>query len=260
MSRIHPSAIISDQAQLAEDVSIGPFTIIDGPAVIGPGCEIGAHVWIHGRVELGPGNKVGYGSILGADPQDLSFDPGTDSGVRLGRDNVIREYATLHRATTPGDFTTVGDGNYLMTGVHLGHDVVLGDRNVLANNVLLGGLVTVGNSVFIGGGAVFHQFVRLGDYVMVQGLAGSSKDVPPYCILRYGNTLSGLNVIGLRRGGFTPDERKEIKSAYAVIFQQGLTTSEALAKCSEREWGPAATKLIDAVREPGSKGVLTRLG
>ncbi len=253
MAQIHPTAQISPDARLAEDVTVGPYAIIDGPAVIGPRCEIGAQVWIHGEVTMGAMNKVGYGSILGADPQDLAFDPDTRTGVVLGEDNVLREYVTIHRATEEGGSTMVGDGNFLMTGVHLGHDVIMGDRNILANNVLLAGFVEMGNSVVIGGGSAFHQFIRIGDYAMVGGLAGPSKDV-----VRQTNRLAGLNAIGLRRGGIGPEERKEIKSAYALLFQGGLALSTAVEKADSREWGSAAQKLIEAVRNPSRKGVVTR--
>ncbi len=258
MVQIHPTAQISPDARLAEDVTVGPYAIIDGPAVIGPRCEIGGQVWIHGEVTMGSMNKVGYGSILGADPQDLAFDPDTRTGVVLGEDNVLREYVTIHRATEEGGSTMVGDGNFLMTGVHLGHDVIMGDRNILANNVLLAGFVEMGNSVVIGGGSAFHQFIRIGDYAMVGGLAGPSKDVPPYCVVRQTNRLAGLNAIGLRRGGIGPEERKEIKSAYALLFQGGLALSTAVEKADSREWGSAAQKLIEAVRNPSRKGVVTR--
>ena len=258
MAQIHPTAQISPDARLAEDVTIGPYAIIDGPAVIGPRCEIGGQVWIHGEVTMGSMNKVGYGSILGADPQDLAFDPEARTGVVLGEDNVLREYVTIHRATEEGGSTMVGDGNFLMTGVHLGHDVIMGDRNILANNVLLAGFVEMGNSVVIGGGSAFHQFIRIGDYAMVGGLAGPSKDVPPYCVVRQTNRLAGLNAIGLRRGGIGPEERKEIKSAYVLLFQGGLALSTAVEKADSREWGSAAQKLIEAVRNPSRKGVVTR--
>ncbi len=258
MPTIHSTALVSPDAQLARDVTVGPFAIIDGPAVIGPGCEIGAQVWIHGSVEMGAGNKVGYGAVLGADPQDLTFDPATSSGVRVGNENVLREYVTIHRATAPGGHTVIGNENYLMTGVHLGHDVTLGDSNILANNVLLAGHIECGSSVVIAGSCVFHQFIKIGDYVMVQGLTGSSKDVPPYCILRHGNRLSGLNSIGLRRGRLSPEERKEIKAAYALLFQNGLSIDNALKEAATRQWGPAASKLIKAVRNPSRKGILTR--
>ncbi len=258
MPDIHSSAQISPDAQIAEDVTIGPFAIIDGPAVIGSGSVIGAQVWIHGAVTMGTNNKIGYGSIVGADPQDLAFDPATETGVEIGSSNVIREYVTIHRATEAGAKTRIGDENYLMTGAHLGHDVTLGNKNIIANNALFGGFVEVGNSIVIAGASAFHQFIKIGDHAMVQGLTGASKDVPPYCILRHTNRLSGLNSVGMRRAGISPNERQEIKSAYAILFQRGLAINSALDEAGTREWGPAATLLIEAVRNPGRKGILTR--
>lgn len=258
MSLIHSSAQISPDAQIADDVSIGPFTIIDGPAIIGAGCEIAPHVWIHGAVTIGVNNKVGYGAIIGGDPQDMRFDPATESGVIIGEGNVIREYVSMHRATVAGSNTVVGDGNFFMTGVHLAHDVTVRDKNILANNVLLGGFVEIGNSTLLSGGSAFHQFVRIGDFALVQGLTGCSKDVPPYCVLRSLNRLAGLNTIGMRRGGLKPDERKEIKSVYNVLFQRGLALDVALEELGTREWGPAAVVLVEAARNPGRQGIITR--
>lgn len=258
MPDIHSSAVVSSQAELADDVVVGPFAIIDGPARIGPGCEIAGQAWIKGSVEMGSGNKIGYGAIIGGDPQDLSFDPSSDTGVTIGNDNTIREYVTINRATVAGTNNTVGHRNYLMTGVHLGHDVVMGNDNIFANNVLVAGFVAIGDSVFVGGGAVFHQFIRLGDYALAQGISGASKDLPPYCVLHKVNKLGGLNIIGLRRAGFSGEERKEIKSAYAILFQKGLPLSEAVAEATSREWGPAARRLVDAVQNPTKKGVLSR--
>ena len=260
MPEIHPSAQVSPDARLAEDVTVGAFSIIDGPAEIGEGCEIGAQVWIHGEVSMGPGNKVGYGSIIGADPQDLGFDSDTRTRVALGEGNVIREYVTIHRATAEESGTIIGDGNFLMTGVHLGHDVALGDRNILANNVLLAGFVEMGNHVVAGGGCAFHQFIRIGDYAMVQGLTGVSKDVAPFCTVGQFNRLAGINSTGMRRGGIGPEDRREIKAVYKILFREGMALGQALAEMDTREWGIEATKLIEAVRNPSRKGVLTREG
>ena len=260
MPDIHPSAQVSPDAQIAEDVTVGAFSIIDGPVEIGQGCEIGAQVWIHGEVSMGPGNMVGYGSIIGADPQDLAFDSTTRTGVTLGERNVIREYVTIHRATAEGSSTRIGDANFLMTGAHLGHDVVLGDRNVLANNALLAGFVEMGNHVVVGGGCAFHQFIRIGDYAMVQGLTGASKDIAPFCTVGQFNRLAGINSIGMRRGGIAPEDRAEIKAIYKLLFREGLALGNALREVDAREWGVEARKLIEAVRNPSRKGVLTQGG
>jgi UDP-N-acetylglucosamine acyltransferase len=124
------------------------------------------------------GNRIGWGSIVGADPQDLHFNPQTDSGVELGESNTLREYVTIHRGSQAGGITRIGANNFLMTGVHLAHDVQMGDHNVLANNVLLAGHIQVGNKCFLGGGSVFHQFIHIGDYAIAQGNAAISQDIP----------------------------------------------------------------------------------
>ena len=149
---IHPTAIIDPAAELAEDVEVGPYAII-GPGVrAAAGCKVAPHAQLCGTVELGEGTTVGHGAVVGADPQDLTFDPSVQSGVRLGKNNTLREHVTIHRSTGEGGWTTVGDDNFLMAGTHLGHDVQMGDGNILANNCLFAGHVIVGNGAFFGGG------------------------------------------------------------------------------------------------------------
>ncbi len=258
MPEIHPTAIVSEKARLAEDVTVGPFAIIDAGVELGPGCTVSAQAWITGGTLMGVGNSIGYGSIIGADPQDASFDPATECNVVIGNHNRIREYVTIHRSASAGGSTTVGDSNFLMTGVHLGHDVQMGSHNNLANNVLLAGHIMLGDYVFLGGGGGFHQFIHIGDYAIVQGNAVVSRDVPPFCMAHGRNELAGLNVIGLRRGGFTPEERLDIKRAYQLLFRGGGNMSEALAEADETEWTAGGRKLLDAARSPSRKGLMSR--
>ena len=253
---IHPTAIVSSAARLAGDIEIGPFTVIEGPVELQRGVKVGGHVLLRGDTVVGEGASIGWGSVIGADPQDLGFDPDTPSGVRIGRGNRIREYVTIHRGSKPGSFTTLGEDNYLMTGVHLGHDCQLGAGNVLANNVLLGGHVTLGNRAFLGGGAVFHQFVKVGDLAMAQGLAGLSLDLPPYCMAHGVNRLAGLNTVGLRRAGFDAAVRGEIKRLYGLLLRADRPLAAALEEASAMEWSPAARVLLDSVAAPSRKGIL----
>ncbi len=255
---IHPSALISPEAELADDVVVGPFAVIEGPVKLAAGVIIGGHAWVCGDTWLGEGTRIGWGSVIGADPQDLGFDPARCSGLRIGARNQIREYVTIHRSSKEGGNTTLGDGNYLMTGVHLGHDSLVGDSNVIANNVMFGGHVHLGNRVFLGGGAGFHQFLHIGDLVMVQGNAVVSQDVPPYCVVYGNNQLAGLNTVGLRRAGFDAAARAEIKKAYGLLFTSGLTLHKALEEASAMEWSLAARCLLEAVAKPSRKGIITR--
>lgn len=252
---IHPTAVIAPEAQLGANVRIGPYVVIEGTARIGNDCVIQAHAVVGAHVVMGPKNLVGYGAVLGADPQDLSFDPATNSFVQIGAGNKIREYCTLHRGTTEGAATTIGDGCFLMAGAHLAHDVQLGDGVILANNVLLGGHVQIGERVFIGGGTVVHQHTKIGRLAICQGLSGFSKFVPPFVIAAQVNGVAGLNVVGLRRAGFNPEQRAEIKAAFDLLYRRGLNVSQALATADERSWGKEAHEFWSFVRAAGKKGI-----
>lgn len=255
---IHPTALVSPEAELAADVEIGPFAVIEGPVKLGAGTKVAGHAWIRGDAQLGEACTVGWGAIVGADPQDLSFDPSTPSGVRIGPHNVLREYVTIHRGSRAGSLTVLGEGNYLMTGAHIGHDSQLGARNVIANNVLFGGHVRLGNRAFLGGGSVFHQFIHIGDFAMVQGNSALSQDVPPYCVAHQLNGLGGLNSVGLRRAGFDVAARAELKRLFILLFRSGTPLSHAVANAAAQPWSPAAQLLLDAVAKPSRKGVITR--
>lgn len=256
---IHPTAIVSAQAEIAEGVEIGPYTIIDGPASIAAGCRIGSHVHLLGEVTLGSGCQIGAGAIIGADPQSLGFDPAIRSGVEIGEKNRIREYVTIHRSLYEGKKTRIGAENYLMTGAHFGHDVRLGDHNVVANNCLLAGHVEVGDRCFLGGGSVYHQFVKIGDYVMVQGLGGLGKDLAPFLIAAEVNRIAGLNVVGLRRGGFTAEERQSLRRAYQLIFRSGMNLKQALEEAEKAEWQGPAIRFLEFLRNGSDRGFCLQL-
>ena len=252
---IHPTALIHPAAEIDPTAEIGPYVIVDGPAKIGPDCRIEAHAQIVGRVEMGAKTVIGRAAIIGGDPQDLGFKAETESGVVLGVGNVIREHVTIHRASKAGSFTRLGDGNFLMAGAHLAHDVVMGDKNILANACLLAGHITVGSNTFIGGGAVFHQFIRIGDYCVIQGNGGFGKDIPHFCAAHRINRLMGLNVIGLRRQGFSSEQRAAIKEMFKCLFLSGKNLSQAVAAAREREWPEAAQRLLDFVATPSKRGI-----
>jgi UDP-N-acetylglucosamine acyltransferase len=259
--KIHPSAVISPSARLAESVEVGPHAIIGGEAVIGEGCVIQAHAIIESRVTMGAGNVIGYGAVIGAAPQDFAHSPEIASGVRIGDNNRIREYVTIHRGTKEGTETTVGSGCFLMVGCHLGHNVTLADNVIITNGCLLAGYVDVGESAVLGGGSVFHQFMRIGRRAMIAGSSSFNKDIPPFVMANFRNLLVGLNVIGLRRGGFLPAARAEIKRAFRLVYRSGYGVGEALARAADSEWGPDATEFFDFIRA-SKRGTCTsnRLG
>lgn len=257
---IHPTAVVYPGAQLGEGVRVGPFAVIESGVEVGPGCEIQAHAVLTGLVTVGAGCLIGYGAVVGAAPQDLSYDPTQPGLVRIGERNRIREYCTIHCGSRPGQATSVGDDCFIMCGTHLAHDVSVGNRVIIANNALLGGHVQIQDRVFIGGGSVFHQFVRIGTLAICQGLFGGGKDVPPYTMAAEINGVAGLNAVGLKRAGFSVAQRKEIKEAFALLYREGLNTTQALAKAKEREWGEQGRIFWNFVENSKRRGLCDWLG
>jgi UDP-N-acetylglucosamine acyltransferase len=228
---IHPSAVIHPGAQLGPNVEVGPFAFIDDRVRIGNGTVIGPHAVILRQASLGEGCRVHAGAVVGDLPQDLGF-KGGDTFVRIGNRCVIREGVTIHRGTKEGTATEVGDDCFLMALVHLAHNVKLGNRVIMANGSMLGGYVEIGDRAFISGGVVIHQFVKIGRLAMVGGMAGLSKDVPPFCTVesQSRNAVIGLNVIGMRRAGLGVEDRRLIKSAFHRLYRSGLNVSQAVAE------------------------------
>jgi len=198
-------------------VSIHPTALIEEGAVLADGCIIHAHALIRRHCELGEGVIVHPFAVIGGDPQDLSFDAGISSGVRIGARSVIREHVTISRATGPDSFTEIGADCFLMAGCHVAHDCRIGSRVIIANAVLLAGFVQVGDRAFLGGGAVIHQFCRIGEGVMIGGGARISRDVAPFTLTTERNALIGLNVVGLRRRGLDRKVLEEIKRAFHTL-------------------------------------------
>lgn len=225
--RIHPTAVIDSKADLDSDVEIGPYVVIEGQVRIKRGTRLMAHAYVTGWTEIGEGNEIHPGAILGAAPQDKAYQ-GVETYLRIGASNIIREYVQVHRGTTVGSATTIGNNNFLMAASHVGHNCKLGDNIVLANGSLLGGYVEVGNSVFISGNCVVHQFVRIGEYSLMRGLSGTSRDVPPYAIVDWQHTVRGVNVVGLKRAGFDEKRIRAIRAAFRVLFRKGRNLALAI--------------------------------
>lgn len=253
--KIHPTAIVRPGAKIAEDVEIGAYSLVGDDVEIGARCVVQSHVVFEGSVRLGPENFIGHGAIIGGAPQDLSFDPVTKSGVAIGARNIIREYVTIHRGTAPDSLTTIGDDNFLMAGAHLGHNCALGNKIIIANNCLLAGYVTVEDGAFLGGGGVFHQFMRVGRLTITQGRAGFGKDLPPFVIGADVNKVVGLNVVGLRRAGFSSEERSEIKAAFRLLYESGLNVRQALERARECEWSDPAQLFFEFVAAAKKRGI-----
>jgi UDP-N-acetylglucosamine acyltransferase len=230
---IHPTAVISQSAEIGAGVSVGPYAVIEDQVVIGYGCEIASHVVIKRFTTLGRGNRVFEHAVLGGLPQDVKFKD-EKSRLVIGDDNLIREGVTLHRASGEGEATFIGSRNFLMIGVHIAHNCVIGDDNIFANEVALAGHITVEDHVFLSNNVGCHQFVRLGRYAMVGGKSKIVQDVLPFFITD-GNPprVRGVNAVGLRRAGFSTEARRALKQAYQLLFRSQLALEDGLDKMAE---------------------------
>ncbi len=241
MTNIHPTAVVSSDAQLGVNVSIGPFSLIEAGATLHDDCQIASHVVIKSGTSLGVNCQVSEGAVIGGRPQHMQA--GNEVGrVEIGDHNVIREYVTIHRALKPADVTHVGHRNLFMANSHVGHDCDLGDDIIVANNVMIAGHVVVDDRVYLGGAAGIHQFCRIGQYAMVGGQSHVSQDVPPFVMLDGVTTkIVGLNRVGLRRSGFSATDLADLKAAYRILYREGLTWQEVLARLAQDfPAGPAA--------------------
>lgn len=248
MSRIHPTAIVSPEAEIDSTVEIGPYTIIEGPVKIGANTRILSHAHISGDTTIGENNEIHMGAIVGHLPQHKHYS-NTDSGVIIGNGNVIREYASIHRAYHPGENTILGDDNFLMGYSHVAHDCKVGNRIVLANGALLAGHATVEDGANISGNVAVHQYVRIGSLAMIGGLARVSKDVPPFMLVEGNSTVRGINSVGIRRAGFSLADRTAVKEAYRTIYRSGRNVPQALEfleSCGDIP--PAVQQIIAFIR------------
>jgi UDP-N-acetylglucosamine acyltransferase len=253
--KIHPSAIVDPAARIGADVSIGPYAVVGAEVVIGERSTIQSHVVLESAVSLGHGNLIGHGAVIGAPPQDLSFSPERKTRVEIGNENLIREFCTIHRGSPDGSVTRIGDKNVFMVGAHVGHNCEIGNNVIIANNCLLAGHVVVDDYAFLGGGSTFHQHMHVGRLVMVQGSSAFGKDLPPFTLAAERNAIFGLNIVGLKRAGFSAKERDEIKAAFKLIYLSGLNISQALNKAASMKLGLAAREFIDFVANAKKRGI-----
>lgn len=251
---IHPTALIHPKAELHGSVQVGPYAVIDQDVKLGPGCIVGPHVHITGNTTAGARNIFYSGSVIGEAPQDLKY-RGEPTGVRIGEDNVFREHVTVHRSSKVDEWTVIGSRTFLMANAHVGHNSNVGDQAILANGVLLGGYVSIGERAFVSGNCLVHQFTRVGAVALMQGGAGVSKDVPPFTIARGVNRICGLNVVGLRRAGFSSVERLELRRAYAALFRSGVNLKDALAEADANFASGPAHEMIRFIKE-SKRGVV----
>jgi UDP-N-acetylglucosamine acyltransferase len=243
---IHPTAIIHPQAKLDATVQVGPHAVIDADVELGAHCVVGPHVYLTGVTKIGSHNKFHAGCVIGDAPQDLKY-KNEPTRLRIGDHNIFHEHVTVHRATNVDGETVIGSNNFLMVNCHVGHNSQLGNHIIIANGALLGGHVTVQDRAFISGNCLVHQFVRVGTLALMQGGSAISKDLPPFTIARGDNGICGLNVVGLRRAGFTAEQRLELKKLYHALFRSGKNFRAAIAEAQKNFSSPAAKLLLEFV-------------
>ncbi|HDO22552.1 MAG TPA: acyl-ACP--UDP-N-acetylglucosamine O-acyltransferase, partial [Nitrospirae bacterium] len=213
---------------------IGPFCIVKAGVKIGKNVKLQSNVVIEGKTEIGEGTSIFPFACIGMPPQDIKY-KGEETGLKIGGNNLIREYVTIHRASVSGDgVTEVGDNCFIMAYSHIAHDCKIGKGVIMANAATLAGHVSVGDYAIIGGIVAVHQFTRIGAYAMVGGMSGIGQDIPPYMIASGARAkLFGLNTVGLKRHGFTDESVSELKKAYRILFREKNTLKNAIKKVQE---------------------------
>lgn len=229
MTQIHPTAIIADGAQLGENVSIGAYCCVGSQVVLDDGVQLHSHVVVDGRTRVGANTRIFPFASIGHIPQDLKY-KGEASELVIGRDNTIREHVTMNPGTEGGGMLTeVGNHCLFMVGAHVAHDCRIGDHVIFVNNATLGGHVEVGDWAILGGLSAVHQFVRIGKHAMIGGMSGIEADVIPYgTVIGNRARLSGLNIVGLKRRGFSREVIHALRNAYRLLFAQEGTMIERL--------------------------------
>jgi UDP-N-acetylglucosamine acyltransferase len=243
---IHPTAIIHPQAKLGANVRVGPYAVIDAGVELGHDCVVGPQVYLTGATKIGANNKFHASAVIGDAPQDLKY---KDEPTRLviGDNNVFREHVTVHRSNKLSEDTVIGSNNLLMAGSHVAHNCVVGNHVILANGALLGGHVIVQDRAFVSGNCLVHQFCRVGTMAIMQGGSAISKDLPPFTVARGDNGICGLNTVGLRRAGFSAEERLELKKLYHALFRTGKSFRAALADAEKKFKTPGAKQMLEFV-------------
>ena len=254
--RIDPTAVISGEAVLAEDVEIGSYTVIDGPVRLGAGCVIGPYAYLCGPLAMGANNIVYAGAVLGERPQHMKYNNEATS-LEIGDGNVFREHVTVHRGTTHSWKTTIGNQNFFMVNSHVGHDCKIGNGCILANGALIGGHCVIEDNVNLSCHSAVHQFIRVGRLGFLSDCSITTKDIPPFLVCQGVNSVIGINSIGMRRSGIPSDQITAVGQAFHILFRQGLVLPAALARLEEQLGPmPAIAEIVAFIRQ-SPKGINT---
>jgi UDP-N-acetylglucosamine acyltransferase len=255
LAKIHPTAVVSSEASLDANVWIGPYAVIDGPVTIGPDSVVGPFVHLVGPLVMGTGNRVGTATVIGSDPQHLAY-RGQPTRTVVGDHNTFREHVTVHRGSHIDGVTRIGSHNYFMAHAHVAHDCKVADHCVLANGALMAGHCELQDRVFMSGNTALHQFVRMGKLSLLTGLEGVSKDVIPFMTVKNRFTVVGVNVVGMRRAGYTPADIVTARRAFHIIYRSDQLLKQAIERL-EAELGnqPVAEEILRFIRA-SKRGVM----
>lgn len=254
-SKIDPTAIIGSNCQIGADNEIGPYVILESGVRMGRGNRIRAGAYLASGTELGDGNDIHMRAVIGHEPQDLAY-KGEATFTRIGNQNVIREFVTIHRGTKAGSATVLGNDNFIMAYCHIAHNCLLGDKIIMVNQASLTGHCIIGDGAFLSGMTGLHQFTRVGRLAILSALSAVNKDIPPF-MMSGGRpaVVLGLNVVGMRRAGIDPAARSEIKKAYKLLYRSGLNVSQAVSEMKETLKSPEVKELISFI-EASDRGIL----
>ena len=249
---IHPTAIVDKSADIDPAAEIGAYAIVEGDVRIGAHTRLYPHAYVSAGTRIGERCQIHPFAVVGHPPQDTKW-KGQPSYTEIGDETVIREGAQVHRGTMPGSTTIVGKRVYMMATSHVGHNCVVGDDVVLVNCVLLAGHVQIGARAFISGYTGVHQFCRIGELVMVGGTRHVASDIPPF-MLYSPRGVAGTNVVGLRRAGYSAEQRDELRAAYKLLFRRGGSFSENIERLAETAQSGPVLRLVEFLRAPSKRG------
>ena len=252
---IHPTAVISPDARIHETAVIGPHVVVDGPVVMGEGVRVGPGAVVMGETDVGAGVVIHAHAVVGDTPQDRRYQ-GEGSRCVIGRETIIREGVTIHRATGVGEATVIGERCQLMTNSHVAHNCRLGNDVSLISGALLGGHVVIGDGAIISGNTGVHQFVRVGSLAMVACVAPVTQDIPPFMMTDHEGRIVGVNAIGLRRAGYSPVDRAQIKAAYRQLYRTSMSRSEVIAELESLDPTAAVSTLLEFLQASTDRGIV----
>jgi UDP-N-acetylglucosamine acyltransferase len=234
-AHVHPTAIIDPEADLGEDVQVGPYVVVEGPVRIGSGCVIKAGAHLFGPLTMGEHNEVYSYAVLGEQPQHLKYE-GEPTRLEIGDHNIFREHVTIHRGTTQSWVTRIGSHNFLMANSHIAHDCKVGNHCIIANGSMVAGHCVLEDGVLLSGNATVHQFVRIGRLALISGLSGTGMDLPPFMICQRINVTVGVNVVGMRRAGISNGSIDAVRKVFHLLYRSDMLLSHSVPRI-EKELG-----------------------